>query len=142
MNFRDPTHWSATKAATPPSYGVPIGILQWVYPELGLAAPAAAAQPSAAGQAQQGQPSAVGQPSGAAASIPGGLQPSVAAQVQPSGPDAAQPASSGGTSVLGMGLGALALLLGVAYIVAKRRERGARRPDVEPAAKWPDKEHV
>jgi hypothetical protein len=158
MTFSDPTHWTATKAATPPSHGVPIGILQWAYPELGLALPAVPAQPPTPGQAP-----AAGSPSGVVAPIPD-QQPSAGSPLQPSArgqvpaasgasADAAVPGpadtgsvaaggTSSGTSVLGVALGVLALLLGGAFVVAKRRERTAAATAARPTAKWPDKEHV
>jgi len=162
MTFSDPTHWTATKASTPPAYGVPLGVAQWVYPELHLAAappaaPPASGQVPAAGQAPAASQPAGAQPSGAGAPSPAAGLASAAGQAAPSsaggsaGAQGSQPSSAAvpatkasssslGGSGIGFGLGAIAVLLALAYVVLKRRERTVSQLGSSPTANWPDKE--
>ncbi len=158
MTFTDPTHWVATKPATPPGYGVPVAILQWVYPELGIATPApaepapGAALPSgdaqAAPSAAQGPAGAVASPSdgqsavaSGAPAVAGVASPAAAAGASSVALPAATTTGGSGSSPMLMVLGGVAVLLGVAYLVAKRRERQPSRLGSEPSADWPDEEH-
>jgi hypothetical protein len=149
ITFKDPAHFTAKVPSTPPDYGVPVGALVQVFPD--LPTPAAEPQvPIAAGTpagAPSGAATAGAAPSGGGIGTgtgSGGGNAVAGASTSSQGATAASESSpaSGGSTAMAV-LSVVALIGAAGLFLASRRGRRPSAP-VPPSAtvRWPDEEKV